>query len=472
MNHRHRSIGRRWARVTGPRRRPGTGRPHAYYLAIGFPPAAKSGAHRMRETAGQLYAQGWDVTVVTIRQEAWERESGLDHSLSDGVDPRIRIVELPLTRAELNTDVRSFSKERSVDPQAWAVDANHRHLEVFPEAQFGGWRPALERAILDLHRRDPAELLVTTCAPYVNLAPTWRLWQEHRVPYVVDLRDGWSIDVTGGGEAFTPSSIAGRWEAKVLAEAVAVWCVNDPTADHYRTRYPQAADRVSVVRDGYDATAVPPADRVPDPEAGLRFGYLGTMTVKPPVLAAVLDGWRKARAEDPVLADATFELRGHIGAGAGPARDDTAHIELLRAAYDDGVRYAGPVRHADVADVYGGWDALVLIATGGRYLSSGTVYEAFATGMPVLSAHPTDHDASRVLADSPMWTGAAGHDPDLLAASFRKAARLALAATPADRLAARATAARYARPAQLEPAVRRVTATVLKAPAHSPERSA
>ena len=68
MNRRPRSIGRRWARVTGPRRRPDTGRPHAYYLAIGFPPAAKSCAYRMRETANQLYAQGWDVTVITICQ--------------------------------------------------------------------------------------------------------------------------------------------------------------------------------------------------------------------------------------------------------------------------------------------------------------------------------------------------------------------------------------------------------------------
>src|SRR5689334_5415989 len=153
MTREHRSIGRRWARVTGPRRRPDTGRPHAYYLAIGFPPAAKSSAYRMRETANQLYAAGWDVTVITICQEAWEREFGLDHSLSAEVHPAIRIVELPLMRQDLETDVRKFGRDRSLDPQRWTAEEVIRHREQFPEPRFGGWRPALEEAILDLHRR-------------------------------------------------------------------------------------------------------------------------------------------------------------------------------------------------------------------------------------------------------------------------------------------------------------------------------
>lgn len=470
MTRRPRSIGRRWARVTGPRRRPDTGRPHAYYLAIGFPPAAKSCAYRMRETANQLYAQGWDVTVITICQEAWERESGLDHTLSADVHPGVRVVELPLMRDELDTDVRNYSKYRSVDPNVWSVEDNQRHLEVFPEPRFGGWRPALEEAILDLHRRDPADLLVTTCAPYVNLAPTWRLWQEHKVPYIVDFRDGFSIDVVGSKVAFGPETVSGRWEAKVLAEAVAIWTVNEPIADHYRTRYPELADRVAVVRNGYDAGSVPSTNRTPDPEAGLRFGYLGTLTFKPALLEAVLDGWRKARAQDPLLANATFEIRGHIGAGS--AREDNAYMELLRVAKADGVRFDGPVRKAEVANAYGSWDVVVFIAIGGRYVTSGKVFEAFASGMPVMSAHEVEHDASVVLADNPLWTGAVGHDPDLLAESFSKAAKLALAATPADRLATRAAAAQYARAAQLEPAIRQVTATVLKKPAHAGEQSA
>jgi hypothetical protein len=457
MNRRHRSIGRRWPRVTGPRRRPDTGRPHAYYLAIGFPPAAGSSAYRMRETANQLCAQGWDVTVVTISQESWEREYGVDHRLSADVDSSVRVVELPLARAGLETDIRHFSAKRSLDPKAWAIEADRRNLELFPERRFGGWRPALEQALLELHRRDPADLLVTTCPPYVTLAATWRLWEEHRVPYVVDFQDGWSIDVIGGDEAFASDSVRGHWEAKVLAAAVAVWCVNDPIAEHYRRRYPLLANRIAVVRDGWDAASVPDAIRAPDPHAGLRFGSLGTLTVQSGLFTAVLDAWRKARTEDPVLANAILDVRGQVSAGS--AREDNIYMEVLAAAHADGVRFGGPAAKPDVSQVYAGWDVVVLIVNG-RLTSSDKVYEAFATGLPVLSAHEVDHDASTVLASSPLWTQAVGFDSDSLVESFRKAARLALHATPADRAAARAAAGRYALSVQLEPAIRHVTSEV------------
>src|SRR4051794_22125767 len=133
------SVSRSSWRVLGRTRRAGD-RPHAYYLAIGFPPAAKSCAYRMRETANQLYAHGWDVTVVTIRQESWEREFGLDHTLSEGVHPAIRIVELPLERTDLETDIRRFSAERALDPAQWSRDRLAQDLESFPEPVFGSWR--------------------------------------------------------------------------------------------------------------------------------------------------------------------------------------------------------------------------------------------------------------------------------------------------------------------------------------------
>lgn len=442
-------------RVRGPRR---GGRPHAYYLAIGFPPAAKSCAYRMRETANQLYAHGWDVTVVTIAQESWEREFGLDHTLSDAVHPAIRVVELPLARDDLETDIRRFSERRSLDPAGWVRESRAADLEVFPEPVFGGWRPALEDALLRLHRRDPADLLVTTCVPYVNIAATLRLHDEAGVPYVADFRDGWSIDVIRGGEAFPPDSEPGRWESRLLAGATRFWCVNDPIAEHYRTRYPEAADRIEVVRNGFDADSIPARTREPDPAAGLTFGYLGSVNFTPDVLATMLDAWRAARAADPVIARSTLDIRGHIGAGS--AREDTTHVELLRAAAADGVRFGGPVPKAKVAQTYGGWDVLVLMLVGGRFVTSGKVYEVAACGLPVLSVHAVDHDAGTVLAGHPLWTGAAGLDVNRLTGSIRTAARLAVEATPRQRAEARALGARYARAAQIAPAVARLTAAV------------
>ncbi|GIF49474.1 glycosyltransferase involved in cell wall biosynthesis [Asanoa ferruginea] len=438
--------------------RPGGSRPHVIYLAIGFPPAAKSSAYRMRETANQFAAAGWDVTVVTIRQEAWEREYGLDHTLSAGVDPRIEIVELPLERVDLETDIRRFSAARSLRPREWIYEQRQQALKLFPEPVFGGWRPALEQAVLRLHKQRPANLLVATCVPYVNLAATWRLWEEHRVPYVVDFRDGWSVDVINGGEAFTRDSVAGQWEAKLLADATAFWCVNEPIAGFYRDRYPEVAERVRVVRNGFDRDSIPPQPHRADPAAGLTFGYLGALNLPLPLLEATLEGWRTARDSEPLLAGARFEVRGHVGAGW--AREDNPHMEALKAAGVDGVTFGGPVPKAEVAATYARWDGLAFMVTGGQYMTSGKVYEFMATGLPIVSAHEAEHDASTVLADYPLWAGPATVEAAGIAESFRRAARLAVDTSDTDRAAARASADRYARDTQLEPAVRDVTELV------------
>ncbi|WP_438306505.1 glycosyltransferase [Streptomyces sp. HUAS TT11] len=443
-------------RTTGPR--PDGTRPHMIYLAIGFPPAAKSCAYRMRETANQFVALGWDVTVLTIAEESWEREYGLDHTLSDPVDPRVRIVELPLAREDLETDIRRFTEQRALSPVRWAKQERERHLEHFPELVFGGWRGALEQGLLDIHRELPADLLVASCAPYVNLAAAWKLWETHKVPYAIDFRDGWSVDVIGGGEAFTRDSEAGRWEERVLSEAVAVWCVNDPIADFYRERYPRLAERVHVVRNGFDPDSVPAAQGIPDPEKGLTFGYLGSVNFKPSFLATVLDGWRTARERDPLVARSRFEIRGHIGAGA--SREANDHMKLIRQAEADGVLFGGPVPKAEVAGTYGRWDALVLMLVGGRFVTSGKVYEFMASGLPVVSAHEVDHDASTVLEGHPLWTGACGLDEEGLADAFVRAARMAVEATDEQRADARAHAARFTRGLLMAPGARHLTETV------------
>jgi hypothetical protein len=132
----------------------------------------------------------------------------------------------------------------------------------------------------------------------------------------------------------------------------------------------------------------------------------------------------------------------------------------LKAAGVDGVTFGGPVPKAEVAATYARWDALAFVVTGGRYMTSGKVYEFMATGLPIVSAHEAEHDAATVLADYPLWAGPATVEATGIAESFRRAARLAVDTSDADRAAARRSADRYARETQLEPAVRAVTELV------------
>ncbi|MGW4029025.1 glycosyltransferase [Streptomyces sp. NPDC004838] len=410
----------------------------------------------MRETANQFVTQGWDVTVVTIADESWERDFGLDHTLSERVDPRVRIVKLPLVREDLETDIRLFSEDRALRPVQWAAAYRKKGMKDFPEPIYGGWKADLERAVRRIHHDKHADLVLATCVPYVNMAAALKLWETDKVPYAIDFRDGWSVDVLGAEEAFTEDSFSGKWEKRVLSNALSLWLVNDPIADWYRERHPSLADRVHVVRNGYDEDSVPASIRRPDPDRGLVFGHLGVVTSPPRILRAVLDGWKLARERDPLVARSRLEVRGQIGSGA--AREANAHMEMIRQAQAAGeqVSFGGPAPKAEVPEIFGGWDVLLLMIMGGRFMTSGKVYEYAATGLPVMSAHEVEHDATTVMTGHPLWTGAYGFDPEKLADAYSAGARLAVEATEEQRAAARLHAARYARGAQMEPAVRRL----------------
>jgi len=432
--------------------------PHVIYLAIGFPPAAKSSAHRMKATANLLCEQGCDVTVITIARQSWMREYGLDPTLLDGVDPRIRVVELDLSRDDVDPDIRTYGWFRARHPKRWIKYRRRREQRPFPEPVFGAWRSRLEQAVLDLHDAKPGDLVLVSTVPYTGLAAAWKLWTAGRVPYAVDFRDAWSLDVIGGGEAFPIRSRRGRWEKKVVEHAVRIWCVNDSIRDHYARRYPDVRERLRVVRNGSDLPPVMQLRR-PDPETGLTFGYLGTAAFPIHYLWNLLEGWRLARLDDPVLERSRLDFRGHFGWQSADMAD--SRRGLLGKLGSEGVFFGGPVGRADVAATYAEWDALLFLITGGPHMTSGKVYEYMATGLPIMSIHEPDHGALEVLREYPLWTPPpAKITADLLAESFVATARLVLSATDDKRRAALVHASPFQRRAQMAPAVRDLVASL------------
>jgi hypothetical protein len=51
-------------------------RPHLLYVAWGFPPCRSGGVYRALATANAFARDGWDVTVLTVERELWERRTG------------------------------------------------------------------------------------------------------------------------------------------------------------------------------------------------------------------------------------------------------------------------------------------------------------------------------------------------------------------------------------------------------------
>jgi hypothetical protein len=124
---------------------------------------------------------------------------------------------------------------------------------------------------------------------------------------------------------------------------------------------------------------------------------------------------------------------------------DSRRAVIGRAA-EDSVVFRGPVARSAVPETYAEWDALVFLITGGRYMTSGKVFEYVSTGLPIMSVHEPEHGAEQVLSGYPLWVPPpAKITANLIAESFIKTAHMALTATDDQRSAALAHAQRYQR---------------------------
>ncbi|HEX5968213.1 MAG TPA: hypothetical protein VFY88_07055 [Intrasporangium sp.] len=432
-------------------------RPHLLYLAWGFPPAAKSCVYRKLATANSFVRAGWDVTVVTLTEDAWIREQGLDRSLLDLVDPRIRVVRLPLSREDIETNIRCFSEDRALRPRAWLKNHYGENVNHFPEATFGGWRDELVASVRGIYDERPADLLLTSGMPYTFFAPALDLYDRNGLPYVLDYRDAWAIDILRDRPAFRPDSPAARFEARLIAHATEAWFVNGAIRDAYAVLYPDSAQHFHVVRNGSDVAIgtdkIPM--RQPGPDEPLTFGYLGTVSFSATLTRAVCEGWRIAREANDVLRRSRLEFRGHMGVGANRGASSQAATIAEYAEY--GISYGGPVAKADTAAVYEAWDALLLILPGGRYVTSGKVYDYVSTGLPIMSVHEWEHAAAEIMSDYPLWVRNDGVEAEDVAEALLQTVKVVQGATVEDRLTARGHAEQYERYAQLRPAVERLT---------------
>ncbi|QGN49572.1 glycosyltransferase [Micromonospora sp. WMMD558] len=432
-------------------------RPRLLYLAFFFPPSRASGVFRARATANHYAEAGWDVTVITAPREffSYYLEGGSDETLEATVDPRVRVERPPMNTYHWETDVRRFSRLRKAVPVV--ADRFYRRMQsLFLPEHYIGWIPGLLKRAFALHARNRFDLVVATGNPFVSFAAAWFLGRSWRVPYVVDYRDAWTFNQFTEEVRFGPGTRTATWEARVLRDAAEIVYVNDGMRQWYAERYPFAADRMTVVPNGWEPEFVGrPAFQPPAPDRPLRFGYLGTVTPYLP-LGVLFEGWRKART-DPVMADAELHVHGHLGFFAQTA--ETLREQLLQHE-DVGVRYRGSFGKADVAQVYAETDVLVFCVPGARYVTSGKVFEYMASGKPVVSVHRPDIAAAEVLQGYPLWFAGERLDADSVAESFVAAAKAAREQDPSRHAAAQQHADMYTRSATLQPWEARMRALV------------
>ncbi|NDU71892.1 glycosyltransferase [Actinomadura sp. DSM 109109] len=461
-------------------------RPRLLYLAFYFPPSRASGVYRPRATANRLTELGWDVTVFAAPFPFLYGTIGtVDDGLMETVDPRITLVRPDLNRFVWQTDLREYSRFRGAFPYLAQSLYTWGQEHVFPE-HYASWGRDSVRRALRMHARRRFDVVLATGNPYSSFAAAWLFHRLTRTPYVVDYRDSWTLDQFSEEPMFEEGHPAWRWERRVLGAAASSLYVNDAQRAWHAERYPRAADRMMTVLNGWDAdtlprsAAPPPAARATADGHTPRFSFVGTVTDKQPI-EELVEGFARARAH-PDMRAATLDfygyfgffqgtdakLRGRFAAAAEAAAEavgaeDAGEDEPAGAGEDGGsvlapgIHHRGPVSKTALAGVYQDSDVLVFLNGGGRYVTSGKIFEYMAAGQPVVSVHTPGSAAEELLRGYPLWFNPGGLAPADIAASMVAAAKAAAGLDERQAAEARAHADRYERNATLEPLVERLT---------------
>lgn len=424
-------------------------RPHVLYVAWGYPPSRGAGMYRALATANAFAREGWRVTVLTATRDTFERLTGADPEAEAKIDPRVEVVRIPFDPQRGGDDLAKWPRLRVSSPPLWNFIRNLRARWGFPEKNYGTWARPLARAARAIHRSHPVSLVVGSANPNVDFVPGQVLHRRAKVPYVMDHRDAWHLDVYTGKTVETHKG-SRALERRLLEDAMEAWFVNEPIRDWHATQFPHRAEHFHVVSNGYDPEFID-ADHTRRPDsAALVFGYLGTI-YGPIPLKETLDAWRLARRRSTLVADARLEFFGRLG-HFSDADSDTA--ALLEAYADDAVSYRGPVSKTQVSRVYQELDALLLIISHSRYVTSGKVFEYAATGLPIAALHHPETATSTVLRGRPMWFPATAVSVEDFADAIIATAEAAATMSPGDLAAATAWSHHLARDEQLLPRIR------------------
>lgn len=425
-------------------------RPHLLYTAWSFPPSRAGGVYRALATVNAFADAGWDVTVLTVPRSIFIDSTGADLRLEDQVRAGVRVVREEPNVPAYQNDIGRWPWARSRHPELFKLADLVRDYRHFPEPNYGRWRPALQSAAERIHRERRVDLAIGTANPHADFIPGWHLHRRFGVPYVMDYRDAWQLDVFTGRKLITALPSVNRWEAKLMESAKEIWFVNDAIRTWHVAQHPASAERMQVVANGFDEYGAPLTVPVrAEREAGLVFGYIGTMTDKVP-FRELVDGWEIARARGGAMSTAKLVLRGYLGHFGTVSDRLQADLDRARAL---GITYGGPLSKADIAQAYSGFDALVLALGAGRYVTSGKVYEYAATGMPVAAIHDPGNAATDVLRGSAVHVPISAVTPQAIADALEETASRALMQTAEERADAQRWASGYSRTAQLAPRI-------------------
>ncbi|MFZ5625474.1 MAG: hypothetical protein ACOY71_13795 [Gemmatimonadota bacterium] len=335
-------------------------------ISYHFPPAQTAGALRWEKLARYAAERGYGLDVVTLDPAQVPRP---DHRRVAALPAGTTITgvrEEPVWSDRLERGLWKLLRGTGGQPGAWTGQPSANHGDGSsangPPSTVNGARPVslapeeirwslAPRAVmrlwwtLNFWHRDAAwaraaaaagrRLLtrahraVITCGPpHQAHRAGARLARESGLPFIMDLRDPWSLPRRLPEHLASPLNftLAGWAERRCVDRASLVACNTEPLRDAMRRRYPAAQERIIAVMNGYDDEPLPAANHRSNT---FTVTYAGALYLDRDPRLFLRAAGRVAR--DLALAPEEFEI---VFLGSGPTFGNTPITAL---AEEEGV---------------------------------------------------------------------------------------------------------------------------------------
>ena len=353
-------------------------------VAYFYPPCRDTGAHRPAAMAKWLRRLGHRVTVLTT--------SAYGVGDPSGEEGAVRSADLQRLRARLHG---RDHVDALFDSDTYSGRPHVLSRVVVPEPLVAAWAPFARRDALRLQARERFECVITSSPPE-SVHLVGRALRRRGVPWVADLRDGWTFEpIRPEFPTALQRRLDERLERRWLGAADAVVCVSRPAADDLRARLGLDPE---LIPNGWDPdlagdpTATDAANRLLDPEriSLVYTGRFGSYGRDPTGLIRALGVL--AREHPEVAAKLELVVAGPLTAEeAALMRSDVSPARIV---------IAGTLARADALALLRAADALLLVASARRtQLLNFKLFEYLAAGPPIL-ALAAGTEAGRVVAEA------------------------------------------------------------------------
>jgi glycosyltransferase involved in cell wall biosynthesis len=358
------------------------------------PPSPLIAARRIGGLAKYLARAGLRVTVLT---SAMSGEGAIE-----GAAEVVRTGDLLTSR--LNWRRGSLDALRGIAPASYSRRSRLEDV-IVPDLGAVTWLPYALPAALRLARREPFDCVLTSSPPQ-SAHFVGRALRLRGVPWIAELRDGWTFEPPRPPFPRPQRSLDARLERAVLARADLVIGVTEPIVEDARARLGLRAELVTNAFDPEEEADAEAAGELVQPDR-FTLVHTGRMAVSGSTPRPLLDGLALL---GPGRLDVVL---------AGPLAEHERPL-VTRAEGEGLVRWVGSLERLRTLALQRAADALLVVTEGAtrRSVATGKLFEYFAARRPILVLGE-ETEAARIVLEAKAGRVTSAGDPHAIAAALR-----------------------------------------------------